>query len=397
MERKKNKKVLWEVLIIVATVFVGTLASWLYGKTIYEMIRLVILAVIASGCVVFSLETAVERGQLLYDNVENLHRFSVVYGCSLVCSVIFPLLPESGWIFLVIYISLMLFSNQLTGLCAGSGLLLITLLLYGSNSAHLFVLYFFGGMVGIILFSSLHDTFKVGLVLFVSLMIQFLCLCINSILMVNESLHIGMILIPAANILICLILLLILLRYFSVTVINKTRDLYMDINDPECPLLVKLKEHSKDEYYHAVHTAYLCDRIAKRLSMDDAVAKAGGYYHKIGILLGENNWANTKAILDEYSYPETVHEILKEYLDKDQQLVKKETVVLMIADTVISSISYLFSKDSKAQVDYDKLIQAIFKKKYESGLFNYSMISLGELEEMKKILSEERLYYDFLR
>ena len=101
--------------------------------------------------------------------------------------------------------------------------------------------------------------------------------------------------------------------------------------------------------------------------------------------------------MEEYEYPQTVYRVLKEYLDKDEKLVMKETIVLMIADTVISSISYLFSKDSKAQIDYEKLIQAVFKKKFESGLFQYSMISLGELEEMKKILTEERLYYDFLR
>ncbi len=397
MEKNKRKIVLLEVLIMSATILTGALTAWLYGKTIYEAVKLVTLTVIACGCTVLALETGRERGQLLYDNEENLHRFAVLYLCFLACSVMFPLLPESGWTFLVIYVGLMLFSNQFTGLCAGSTLLLLTLLLQGSNSAQIFVLYFFSGLVGIVLFSSLKDTFKVGLVLFISLMMQFLCLCIHSVLMVNETLHIGMLLIPAANILICLILLLILLRYFSVTIINKTRDLYMDINDPECPLLVRLKEHSRDEYYHAIHTAYLCDRIAKRLSLDDAVAKAGGYYHKIGILKGDNNWENAKQILEEYEYPEMVHQILKEYLDKDERLVRKEAVVLLIADTVISSISYLFSQDSKAQIDYDKLIQAVFKKKSESGLFNYSQISLGELEEMKKILSQERLYYDFLR
>ena len=171
----------------------------------------------------------------------------------------------------------------------------------------------------------------------------------------------------------------------------------MDINDPESPLLVKLKEHSKEEYYHAIHTAYLCDRIAKKLDLDDAVAKAGGYYHKIGVLKGESNWENARLVLEEYQYPENVNRILKEYLDNNERIILKETVVLLIADTVISSITYLFQKDSKAQLDYDKLIQAVFKKKAESGLCNYSMISLGELEEMKKILSEEKLYYDFLR
>ena len=71
----------------------------------------------------------------------------------------------------------------------------------------------------------------------------------------------------------------------------------MDINDPECPLLVELKNVSKPEYYHTIHTAYLCSRIALQLKLDDAVVKACAYYHKIGLLKGENNWENAEQIL----------------------------------------------------------------------------------------------------
>lgn len=396
---KENKTVfkIQEIIIFILTAAVSGVAAWLYGNNIYEMVRIVILIMIAAGSLFFVIEISKERKLFVYDNEENFHRFTGFYLFFLVASVALPLLPEGGWPFLVIYISLMLFSNQLIGMCAGSTLLLLTIMLSGSEHTDVFVIYFLCGIVGGILFSYLNESFKVGLPLLISLMMQFLGLCIHEVLLVNESLHIRMFIVPVGNVLVCLILLLIILRYFSFSVIYKTRDLYMDINDPECPLLVKLKEYSKEEYYHAIHTAYLCDRIAKKLDFDDAAAKAGGYYHKIGLLKGENNWENAKQILEEYQYPETVNEILKEYLDKDERIVLKETVVLVMADTVISSISYLFSKDSAAKIDYEKLVQAIFKKKTEGGLFNSSKISIGELEEMKKILTEEKLYYDFLR
>ena len=204
-------------------------------------------------------------------------------------------------------------------------------------------------------------------------------------------------LIPAVNLLVCMILLLILLKYFSFAVIYSKRDLYMDINDPECQLLVELKNSSKDEYYHTIHTAYLCDRIARKLNMDDALVKACGYYHRIGVIKGENNWENVNAILEENQFPQRVKEVLKEYLDKSEIIRSKETVVLLFSDTVISSISYLFSKDPKIQLDYEKIIESIFKKRIESGVIEHSDLSFGELQEMKKILMEEKLYYDFLR
>ena len=157
------------------------------------------------------------------------------------------------------------------------------MLLSPSSSTDLFVIYFISGMAGVLLFSALDESFRVWLPLMIALMVQFIGLSLHEVLLVNEAFHPEMFLVPAVNILINLILLLILLKFFSFSIIYRTRDTYMDINDPECPLLVKLKEFSKEEYFHAIHTAYLCDRIAKKLSLDDAAAKAGGYYHKIGI------------------------------------------------------------------------------------------------------------------
>lgn len=397
MKENKFSNRLQEITIFFVTVIVSGVASMLYGQTIYDTIKLLICIVIASGTTIFVIETSKMEGTLLFGSEEHFHRFTLLYGVFLLSSVIFPLLPSGGWPFLVIYVSLMLFGNRLIAICSASTLLMISVMLTGTEEVTVFLLYFLCGVVGVILFSTLNENFKVGLPLLITLGMQFLCLCVQEVLMVNEAIHIQMFMFPMCNVMICLILLLIILKYFSFSIIYKTRDLYMDINDPECPLLVKLKEHSKEEYYHAIHTAYLCDRIAKKLDLDDAVAKAGGYYHKIGVLKGESNWENAKLVLEEYQYPENVNRILKEYLDNNERIILKETVVLLIADTVISSITYLFQKDSKAQLDYDKLIQAVFKKKAESGLFNYSMISLGELEEMKKILSEEKLYYDFLR
>lgn len=397
MERNNMAVRLQEAGILIMTSGVGGISALLYGGTRFEIVKIVIMALAASGCMIFALEESREKSSLLFDNSANLWHFTVLYFLFLLGSAVFPLLPEGGWPYLVVFTGLMLFSNQLVGMCAGSTLLMLTVLLDKTASPELFLLYFISGMTGILVFASLDESFKVGFPILISLSVQIVCICIHDVLLVNDVLNPEMFLIPAVNTMVCLILLLIILKFFSVSIIYRIRDAYMDINDPECPLLVELKAFSKEEYYHAVHTAYLCDRIAKRLDADDAAAKAGGYYHKIGILKGQNSWENARLVLEEYHFPDMVHAILKEYLDSEEQIVSKETVILLISDTVISSISYLFSKDANAPLNYEKLIQAVFRKKLESGLLNHSKISISELEEMKKILMEETLYYDFLR
>lgn len=397
MEKDKSTDRLQEAAMLILTAAISGVAAYLYGKTQIELVRIVLMAVIAYGCVIFAIEESREQDKMLFDNGANLWRFTLLYSLFLAGSAVFPLLPSGGWPYLVIFTGLMLFSNQVTGMCAGSTLLMITMLLGGSDSAETFLIYFISGMTGVLVFSYVNENFKVGLPVMVSLMMQMVCLSIGEVLMKNELFSLQMFIIPVVNTMVCLILLLIILKFFSFSTIYKSRDAYMDINDPECPLLVELKTRSQEEYYHAIHTAYLCDRVAKRIHIDDAAAKAGGYYHKIGIIKGKSNWENTKEVLEEYELPEKVQEILREYLDKDARIVAKETTVLLLCDTVISSISYLFSKDPGVQLDYDKLIQAIFRKKWESGILDNSQISLWEIEEMKKIFVEEKLYYDFLR
>jgi hypothetical protein len=397
MEKNNKTDRLQETAIIVLTLLSSGVAAFLYGRTEEEILRIIIVAFAMAGTVVFVMEESRLQQSFLFDNGENLWRFTLLYLIFLAGSVVFPMLPFGGWPYLAIFTGLMLFSNRIIALCAGSTMLMISFLLSSDISTEVFVIYFISGVIGIFLFSGLDEAFRVGIPLMVSLLWQFLLLSLYEIFSVNAAFRAEMLFIPGVNTLVSLILLLILLKLFSFSIIYRTRDTYMDINDPECPLLVELKEFSREEYYHAIHTAYLCERIARRLGMDDAAAKAGGYYHKIGILKGENTFENTRQVLVSYSFPDKVLEILKEYLDREEQIVSKETAVLLFSDTMISSIRYLFSKDAGAVLDYEKLIQAVFKKKLESGILNRCQISVGELEEMKKILMEEKLYYDFLR
>lgn len=386
-----------ELLMFILTITVSVLAAYFYKKTLIEGAGIVILTIAGIGGVIFSLEQSIENNDFLFDNAGHLWRFLIVYLIFLISSIVFALLPAGGWPYLVIFIGLMLFSNQIIGLSAGTVLLMLTILLGQGSTSTEFFIYFISGLVGIMVFSHVNESFKIWLPMMISLLVQMACLCIREVLFVNEKLNVQMFVVPIANIMVCLILLLIILKVFSFSTFYKKRDIYMDINDPEWKLLVDLKASSKEEYYHAIHTAYLCDRIARRLDMDDELVKACGYYHRIGMLKDGNKWETVQTILDENQFPLRVKEILKEYIDKGEQIISRETVVLLFSDTVISSIQYLFSKNPQVVLDYDKLISAIFKKKIESGIIDQSRISMGEIQEMQKILVEEKLYYDFLR
>lgn len=398
---EKNKKQTWNRIVFFGLMFLLAGVVALVGSVIHkggmeEMLRNTVMAMAGTGIVIFSYAMEELNHRFIYRNEEKYGRFALMYLGSLAASMFLPYLPESGWPFLVIFVLLGVFSDDVTGLVAGSVCLLLAVNFAG-GSFSVFWLYFVSGATGILVFSTLNEEFKVMLPLFISLAVLTLCLTANVILFSQVQLSVAQFLIPTVNLIVCCILLLISLKMFSSTVIHRNREKYMEINDPEFPLLVQLKEMSREEYYHAVHTAYLSDRIARRLELDDAAAKACGYYHRIGRLKGENTWENVSAICNEYHFPSNTKRLLKEYVDESEKIISKETVIVLFADCIVSSILYLFEKEPKAELDYGQLIETVFQKKLETDELWDSEISLGQIRKMKKIFVEEKLYYDFLR
>lgn len=397
---KSKKNVAKRILIFGVLFFLsGTVAfagSLLYQPAPDLEMRNVVMTMAGTGMVIYAYLLSEVTGLFLYRNEGKYGKFAFVYLASLTAAIFLPLLPVTGWPFLVIFVLLGVFSNGITGMTAGSVCLLLAVNFSGGDMT-VFWLYFISGLTGILVFSNLNDDFLVGLPVIISLLVLILCLTANVVLFSKEQLAVEQFTIPALNMIVCCILLLIILKAFSSSVIHKDQEKYMEINDPECPLLVQLKSLSKEEYYHAIHTAYLGDKIAKRLQLDDAAVKACGYYHRIGRLRGENTWDNVSAICEEYHFPANTRKILKEYVDVSEKVVSKETIVVLFADCIVSSILYLFEKNPMAQLDYKQLIDTVFKKKLETDELWGNDISLAQLHEMKKIFVEEKLYYDFLR
>jgi len=109
-----------------------------------------------------------------------------------------------------------------------------------------------------------------------------------------------------------------------------------------------------------------------------------------------NSFEQVADLAIQYVFPPMTGRILQEFLDKNVPIRKKETAVLLMSDAVISSILFLLSKE-KGPIDYEQVIDTVFRKKIESDVLKDCEITMAELTLMKKIFKEEKLYYDFLR
>lgn len=427
-EKTKKKEVLKEKLIsgkafisgmilFIFTCLLSVGMEYFYSHSANERIRNTVMVSLGAGCVVYAMFQAKVEGTWDYDNEEHFGRFVGIYmGCMIFASIL-PLLPASAWPLLPAAVVLSLFSNGIVGLSSYATLVMYSVFL-AEGTQGVFFLYFLCGMAAILLFRRLDEVFKVGVPYLLSLLLLLVVETAVIVLFINESLSWEMFIMPVMNLFLTGILLLCVLKYFSVSIIHKYRDRYLEINDPEFSLMAKMKEASKESYYLALHTAYFCERIATSLKVNSALAKAGGYYHRIGklewkeaetlsseqgekypakreeMLEGKSEKERIEIFCEEYEFPSQVRLLLQECAAKTY--VSKESIIVMFSDAVVSAVLYLFEKEPQKEPDYEKIVDMIFKRKQENGVLDEGKITMQELKKMRQIFREEKLYYDFL-
>ena len=384
------------IVLFFVTLVIVTVSSFLYTKDTTQIIRNIVISCICLGTVLFLLTDAGIKHSYQEDNEEHPVRFAVCFIISAALAVLFPILPTTGWPYAVIYIALTLFSNTFVGIVSSSFLLLISVLLSGTADINTFCLYFVSGIICSILFQKIDENFKIGYPLMLSVMVTLLCEIANAVLFINETLHWELLIIPAVNVVVTTILILIILKLYGQLIVFKFRERFLVINDTECPLMVELKEKQPDVYLHTVHVAYLSDKLANALNLDGQCIKTMSYYYKVGLLYGEINYENTVAAIEEYEFPTVTYAYLKDIIENTNCPKTKEAFVVLISDMIISSMEYLHSKNPGKEIQYEQVITTLLKKKMDSVFPRKCGISYGEAEIVKHILLEEKLYYDFL-
>ena len=344
---------------------------------------------------VFVFLTGLYQKTFLYNNGAHPERLLGVYVLGLLLVAVNSFLPCQLWLFLPLAVMLMLASGPQTGI--GAYLILLYLQeLISQPDPVVFVSFALIGMMGMVLFSHLDTTFLFGVPLFTALL--FTCLALLCMDFAQQgTITFENVLYTAINLFVSFIILTLVLKYLSLHILHKNRDKYQEMNDPEYVLLTDLKQYSKKAYYHAVHTAYFCEKIARKIGADEMLAKAGGYYHKIGRMRGEGNLKNALAIAREYHFPPELVQLLKEYGGKNTSLVSREAAIVLLADAMVSSVMFLFEKNPRAELNYEQIAGVVFKKQIESGILDHCSLTISQLNEIHKIFVEETLYYDFLR
>ena len=401
MDEKKDVKLIfayWGIFVLTGALVFAF--SYFSGKSYELILRNSIVSMSCTGTVIFLHSDAISKGfeGLSYDNYDHRFRFIAVYAVSILLACAFSFVPDQFWPYMALFVILSLFSNTQTEIVSGISLVTISVLLEQNGSYSEFLMYVIAGAVAVILFRDLKENTNIRIPMAISLLVQTVLLMGFHILFLNRTLSFAMFVLPVINIMLNLVILLIVLNVFGLYVIRKSNDRYMEINDTTFSLLTRLKDEKKEEYYRAIHTAYLAERIAIGLGLNVRAVKNCSYYHKIGLLEGKTTWEDVKHFYEDEHFPDEAVKFLHEYIEPQKGAERStESLAVNVSETLISAIMDIFEKNKNTEVDYNKLIDSVLDKKIaDKEILNYS-VSYRQYDQMRKILKKENLYYDFLR
>ncbi|MBQ9766166.1 MAG: HDIG domain-containing protein [Lachnospiraceae bacterium] len=148
--------------------------------------------------------------------------------------------------------------------------------------------------------------------------------------------------------------------------------------------VAQLKERSHEVYVHVRSVAKLVENIkdADIQGVDIDIMRAGAIYHEIGQGLGGNYIKKGIEICEKYKIPECVQNIINEHNINVGKPKSKEAGIVMLADTVISSIDALKKKNTPLP-EKSKLIDKVISLRISSGALDMCDLTPGELNRIK--------------
>jgi len=153
-------------------------------------------------------------------------------------------------------------------------------------------------------------------------------------------------------------------------------------------LMMRLKNHSEKTYNHCRMIGDLSGRAARLIGADENLARAGGYYHEIGKISGNNYIEEGLKLADEYAFPGKLKDIIRQHNIKHDKPTFIEAAIVMISDNVATTIEYI-NKTGEQKFSPDKIIDDIFRMRMEKGTFDESGLTVKDFKLLKEFFQNE--------
>lgn len=149
-------------------------------------------------------------------------------------------------------------------------------------------------------------------------------------------------------------------------------------------LMEQLKRFSDNLYEHCKQIGTLSEGAARKIGVREDIAYAGGCYHEIGRLEGNEYIEDGAKLLKENGVSSQVIRVVKEHNIHHDVPTSKEAAIVMLSDSIVSTVQFLKARQPDAELPMDNVVDSIFAKRFEKGLLDESMLSMKDIVMLKE-------------
>lgn len=154
------------------------------------------------------------------------------------------------------------------------------------------------------------------------------------------------------------------------------------ILDQDYELLIRLQEYSKSVYMHSVDISTLSGMAAEAIGVDAKLARAGGLYHEIGRIKGDDYIAAGVELAKEAGFPKEVTDIIAQHNAGAAKPQSVEAAIVMLSDSIVSTLEYLESMGKQDSIPADKLVMNIFENRLKKGGLDECNLNVSDYQKL---------------
>lgn len=373
----KNKKVLINtalyVYMVVMTLIAAYFSSKIWRKELWANERFTVVVVSASAFIILLMAMSIK--------IKDMVRLLIYYHGIVILTVLMMLIPYEFRPMMAVFMIMTLMSGIDTGLICALSVSVAVSFLYGAEQEFLYGTLIIGAFSCFVA-DAVKDKIKF---IISSIVLFFIAFFINGVFQYyyTDVFDYGFAGISLVSIAIALIL------FINVYAFVKPKSVEPYIRESSEPVR-DIKKKSISLYYHSQEVAELAKAGGEKIQCNARLAYAGGLLHDIGKTKdGNDNIKTGLMIANKYGMPREIKAIMVEYDGKHRPPSSKEAALVMLADSVISSIEYL--KASGKDVSEKRIIDNVFNVRLSTGILDKSGLSVGELSMIK---SEFEKYFN---
>ena len=161
------------------------------------------------------------------------------------------------------------------------------------------------------------------------------------------------------------------------------------IMDEHYHLRRDIERYSTVDYNHALRTSQVAARLAAGVGADEKLARAGGFYYRIGKLEGEPFIENGVRIAQDNFFSQRLVAILEEYNGQNRLPGSIESAIVQIADMIVTKFDLLDKDTFSSAWNRDIVIYQSMNEKSAEGLYDHSGLSMNQFLTIREMLVKE--------